>query len=83
MSPEKLVQMANQIATFFRSQPGEDQAERVAAHLRDFWEPRMIEALGAHVAAGGEGLDPLAAAALALIEAERTPGRTPVPTSAP
>ncbi len=28
MSPEKMVMMANQIATFFRSQPGTDQAAR-------------------------------------------------------
>ncbi|WP_372611207.1 formate dehydrogenase subunit delta [Aquicoccus sp.] len=59
MSPEKMVHMANQIATFFKSQPGEDQAERVAGHLRDFWEPRMREQLKAHVAKGGDGLDDL------------------------
>ncbi|WP_306004763.1 formate dehydrogenase subunit delta [Aquicoccus porphyridii] len=59
MSPEKMVHMANQIATFFKSQPGEDQAERVAGHLRDFWEPRMRDQLKAHVAKGGDGLDDL------------------------
>ncbi len=59
MSPEKMVHMANQIATFFKSQPDEDQAERVAGHLRDFWEPRMRDQLKAYVAAGGEGLDDL------------------------
>ena len=64
MSPEKLVYMANQIATFFKSQPGDDQVARVAAHLGDFWEPRMIDALRAHIEAGGTGLDPLAKAAL-------------------
>ncbi len=41
MSPDKLVYMANQIATFFATQPGDDQAKRVAAHIKDFWEPRM------------------------------------------
>ncbi|MBL4917953.1 formate dehydrogenase subunit delta [Szabonella alba] len=60
MSPDKLVRMANQIATFFRSQPGTDQADRVAAHLRDFWDPSMRAALAAHLAKGGEGLDDLA-----------------------
>ncbi|MCB2115104.1 MAG: formate dehydrogenase subunit delta [Rhodobacteraceae bacterium] len=59
MSPEKMVYMANQIATFFKSQPGTDQADRVAAHLRDFWEPRMRAQLSAHIAAGGTGLDPM------------------------
>lgn len=59
MSPEKLVMMANQIATFFETQPGEGQAAKVAAHINDFWEPRMRQQLAAHVAAGGAGLKPL------------------------
>ncbi|MBO9459497.1 formate dehydrogenase subunit delta [Labrenzia sp. PO1] len=57
MSPEKMVYMANQIATFFKTQPGIDQAEKVANHLKDFWEPRMRDQLRAHVEAGGAGLD--------------------------
>ncbi|RAH97291.1 formate dehydrogenase [Acuticoccus sediminis] len=59
MSPDKMVRMANQIATFFRTQPGDDQVERVAHHLRDFWDPRMREQLLDHVAHGGAGLDTL------------------------
>ena len=57
MSPEKMVHMANQIATFFKTQPGEDAAARIAGHIRDFWEPRMRAQLRAHVEAGGSGLD--------------------------
>jgi formate dehydrogenase subunit delta len=57
MSPEKLVYMANQIATFFKTQPGNEAAEKVAGHLRDFWEPRMREQLLAYIKAGGTGLD--------------------------
>ncbi|MCZ4353837.1 formate dehydrogenase subunit delta [Roseovarius aestuarii] len=57
MSPEKMVYMANQIAGFFKTQPGADAAERVADHIRDFWEPRMREQLLSHVAGGGAGLD--------------------------
>ncbi|WP_439562634.1 formate dehydrogenase subunit delta [Roseinatronobacter sp.] len=41
MQPDKLIYMANQIATFFKSQPGDDGAERIASHLRDFWDPSM------------------------------------------
>lgn len=67
MSPEKMVRMANQIATFFNSQPGDDQAERVADHLRDFWDPQMRRQLCDYVAQGGEGLDGLARAAVRLI----------------
>ena len=57
MSPDKMVHMANQIATFFKTQPGEDAEDRVANHLRDFWDPRMRDQLRDHVARGGDGLD--------------------------
>lgn len=59
MSPEKMVMMANQIATFFDSQPG-DPAEKVADHLRDYWEPRMRAQLLAFLDSGGQGLSPSA-----------------------
>ncbi|WP_163850725.1 formate dehydrogenase subunit delta [Pseudooceanicola aestuarii] len=67
MSPDKMVRMANQIATFFLTQPGQDQPERIADHLRDFWEPRMRAQLQAHVATGGAGLDPAVRAAVRLL----------------
>jgi formate dehydrogenase subunit delta len=60
--------MANQIATFFKTQPGTDQAARVAAHLTDYWEPRMRQQLRAFVDAGGKGLDDIAVRAAHLIE---------------
>ncbi len=41
MSPEKLVMMANQIASFFETQPHEDAASGCADHINQFWEPRM------------------------------------------
>ncbi len=41
MSPDKLIYMANQIATFFASKPHEDAVEGVAQHINDFWDPRM------------------------------------------
>lgn len=66
MSPEKLVRMANQIATFFASQPG-DPAEGVARHINEFWEPRMRSQLLAHLAAGGAGLHTAVLAAAPLI----------------
>jgi formate dehydrogenase subunit delta len=59
VSSDKLVMMANQIAAFFASQPGDGQAAEVAGHLKAFWEPRMLQALYAHVDAGGAGLSPL------------------------
>lgn len=38
---EKLIYMANQIATFFQSQPQGVAAEGVARHINEFWDPRM------------------------------------------
>lgn len=57
MSPEKMVMMANQIASFFNSQPG-DAADRIADHLRDYWEPRMRTQLVQYIEAGGGDLNP-------------------------
>ncbi len=56
---QKLIYMANQIATFFESQPKEDGPEGVAIHINKFWEPRMRTKLFAMLDAGGEGLKPL------------------------
>ena len=58
MSPEKLVYMANQIGKFFVSQ-GHDQAVAgTLDHIKKFWDPRMREAIVAHLDSGGRGLDP-------------------------
>lgn len=57
MSPEKMVMMANQIATFFDTQPGH-APDKIAAHLKDYWEPRMRDQLKSYLAAGGGGLSP-------------------------
>ena len=59
MSPEKMITMANQIATFFATQPDQDRAERAANHINDFWEPRMRLQLLAHLRNGGAGLHEL------------------------
>lgn len=62
MTPEKMIHMANQIATFMATQVGDDAtagAGGVATHLRNFWEPRMKDQLFAHVDQGGAGLHPL------------------------
>ncbi len=53
---DKLVRLANQIAIYFQVYPHDEAVDGVAEHLRKFWEPRMMNALKAHIAAGGEGL---------------------------
>jgi formate dehydrogenase subunit delta len=67
MSHDKLIRMANQIAGFFATQPGRDQAERVAAHLKDFWGPEMRAALKDEAKAHEAELDDLVRRALPLI----------------
>jgi len=64
--PHRLIYMANQIARFFAAQP-EDAGAATANHLRSFWAPDMRAELGAWVAGGGDGLDPVALAAVRLL----------------
>ncbi len=63
-SAAKLVAMANQIAMFFATQPGDRAAADIAIHLRKFWTPRMRASLIAHADAGGAGLSAAARAAV-------------------
>jgi formate dehydrogenase subunit delta len=50
--------MANQIGAFFRSQGADAAVSGTAEHIRKFWDPRMRDAILAHLDAGGAGLDP-------------------------
>ena len=69
MNIESLVTMANQIADFFDSEAGPDAAPKeIAGHITKFWAPRMRAAYIEHVANGGTGLRPSAAAAAALLK---------------
>ena len=46
MDVNNLIEMANQIGTFFESMPDRQQAVAdIAGHIRRFWEPRMRRAL--------------------------------------
>ena len=64
----KIVRMANQIATFFHSQPASEAPNGVATHINKFWEPRMrrqlFDLIDNH---GGEDLDSLVLQAAALV----------------
>jgi len=67
MDAHKLVKMANQIASFFESEP--DRAVRldgIAGHIKRFWDPRMRrELLRWQDEHGGEGLADAARDAIA------------------
>ena len=52
---DKLVRMANQIATFFNSQPETVRIEGIAGHINKFWEPRMRKRLHQLIEENREG----------------------------
>ena len=66
MHTESLVRMANQIGRFFEAMPDRPEALRdLAQHIQKFWEPRMRQALLAHVDKDhGEGLRDIVAEAI-------------------
>jgi formate dehydrogenase subunit delta len=63
-TPEKLVYMANQIATFFASQDQATAPEKTAEHIKKFWDPRMRKDILAQLDAGGAGFSPNVRAAV-------------------
>ncbi len=66
MESHRLVKMANDIASFFRSEPDHAVAiEGIAGHIRRFWDPRMRREIFKWIDEhDGEGLQPLALEAL-------------------
>ena len=65
---EKLIRMANQIATFFMSQPEKGRAEGVANHINKFWEPRMRQHFLEHMDSRADDLTPLLLEASTMIK---------------
>ena len=65
---ERLVTMANQIADFFAPYPSARRIEGVRNHLRNYWDPRMRQALYDHIdATGGAELRPHVLEAVAVL----------------
>lgn len=59
-----MVRQLNQVAAFFEAYP-EDRAENsVLEHIQKFMAPPLRQQLADYVAAGGNGLRPLAAGAV-------------------
>ena len=65
---EKLVYMANQVATFFESKPHEEGVAGVAEHINKFWAPRMRRQLFELIDAGGKSMKPLVTEASVTIK---------------
>jgi formate dehydrogenase subunit delta len=73
MSTEKLVRMANQIASFFRSYPEDQAIHGIHDHLIAFWTPNMRMSLLAHVNGGNQELDSLVIKALQTVPGGNSP----------
>lgn len=65
MNSADLVRMANQITDYFSVYPKSEALEGIAKHIHNSWEPRMRNALKAHIDVGGAGLKPLFVEAMA------------------
>ena len=76
MSESRLVYMANQIATYFRSAPHDEAVAATLDHVTKFWEPRMRRQILEHLRAHqGDGLNEIALAAIRkLAEVEAAKG---------
>jgi len=68
---DRLVYMANQIATEFGNQMPKEAVEATYDHLWHFWDPRMREMIIAHHEAGGAGLSETANAAVERLATAR------------
>ena len=65
MDPKRLIDMANQIAAFYASEPDPAGASAgVADHIARFWDPRMRKILLEQASAGNESIAPLVGRAL-------------------
>jgi formate dehydrogenase subunit delta len=75
MQRDKLIHMANQIATFCEANPrGARQTADVADHINKFWEPRMRRKLLEKLESGTtEGVHPLVLEAIADIRRPAPP----------
>jgi formate dehydrogenase subunit delta len=71
---DKLVYMANQIGTFFKSQDMNTASAKLTEHITKFWDPRMRRAIIAHLDAGGAGLDPATRQAIEALRPRATDG---------
>ena len=67
MEQAELIRMANQIAGFFKNYGLEEGKKETAAHINNFWEPRMRSKLFELLSTGGQGFDPLVIEASKLV----------------
>jgi formate dehydrogenase subunit delta len=69
---DRLIYMANQIGAFFATQGHDLAVSGIADHIAKFWDPRMRSQIFAHLAQGGEGLNPNVKEALERLAAQQS-----------
>ncbi len=68
MDYSHLVKMANDIGSFFASEPDAAVAAKsIAQHIERYWDPRMRRQIVTHYRDGGEGLADTPMRAVALL----------------
>ena len=71
MTTQRLVHMANQVASFFASYAEAEAIDGTANHLKSFWDPRMRREIEAHLKdKAGAGLSHIALEAVKRIAAK-------------
>lgn len=71
MKIEKLVYMVNQIDDFFKHEREEAAVQKIAAHLKAFWEKRMLAQMFEYLEVGGEGVHERVRKAVASLQHEK------------
>ena len=82
MQPEKLLHMANQVATYFQSYPEADAATGVSKHLKAFWTAKMCDTLVQHLSETQDGASPIVLRALWNGDEGRNPIHKAIPNPA-
>jgi formate dehydrogenase subunit delta len=80
MEIEQLCKMANQIGSYYATEPKRDEAlKSIATHLRRFWDPRMRRQILAYIEeSGGHELSPITLEAINANRAMIQPPTAPV-----
>jgi formate dehydrogenase subunit delta len=73
MNIDNLIEMANDIGNYFKSESEHEEAVKgVFTHMDRFWEIRMQRQIVDHLDQGGEGLDPIVAEAVSRLKSTIT-----------
>ncbi len=67
MDTKDMIRMANQIGGFFKAYGIEEGKKEVAAHINNFWEPRMRAQFFEYLGKGGKDLEPIVIEASKLV----------------